>query len=59
MLFALIKPYYAFLDDFGDFSTKPLSCVFNIWEAENLLFRILMFQGPSGAQKDRESSRQT
>ena len=41
---------YAFLDDLWDFPTKSLVLVFNFWEAENLLFRILMFQGPSGPQ---------
>ena len=35
---------------FGDFPTKSSSLVFNFWEAENLLFHILVFQGPSGAQ---------
>ena len=44
---------YAFLDDFGDFPTKSLLLVFNFREAENLFFRILMFQGPYGTQKGR------
>jgi hypothetical protein len=44
---------YAFLDDFWDFHTKSPLFVFNFWEAENLLFHILMFQGPFGTQKGR------
>ena len=42
---------YAFLVDFWDFPTKSPSLVFNSWEAENLLFRFLLFQGPSGHLK--------
>jgi hypothetical protein len=37
---------YVFLVDFWDFPTKSLSLVFKFWEAENLIFRILLFQGP-------------
>jgi hypothetical protein len=40
-----------FLDDLWDFPTKSLLLVFNLWEAENLHFRILMFQGSYGTQK--------
>ena len=35
---------------FEDFPTKYSLLVFNFWEGENLLFRILLFQGPSGTQ---------
>ena len=45
---------YALLDDLWDFPTKSLVLVFNFWEAENLLFRMLMFFGPSGPQLIRE-----
>lgn len=43
---------FAFLDDFRDFPPKFPLFLFNICEAENLLFSILMFQGPSRLQKD-------
>ena len=43
---------YAFLDDLWDFPTNSLVLVFNIWEAENLLFHILMFQGPKRRPND-------
>ena len=42
---------HAFLDDFRDFSTKSPSLVFNSWEAENLIFRILFVSGLSGSLK--------
>ncbi len=42
---------YAFLVDFWDFPMKPPSSVFNSWEAENLLFHFLLFQGPTGHLK--------
>lgn len=45
---------YAFLVDFRDFPTKSPSLVFNSWEAENLLFRLLLFQEPSRHLKIEE-----
>ena len=48
--------YLCILDDFGDFPTKSLLFVFNFWEAENLLFHILMFQRPYGTQKGGDFS---
>jgi hypothetical protein len=42
---------YAFLDDFRNFPTKSTALVFNSYEAENLLFRILFVSRLSGMQK--------
>jgi hypothetical protein len=48
MIFAMIHHIHVFLVDLWDFPTKSSPLVFNFWEAKNLPFRILQFQGLSG-----------
>ena len=47
------------LDDFGDFHTKSLFLVFNIWEAENPLFLVFIVSGATGTQMEKRKVAQS
>ena len=42
------------IDDLWDFLIKSFVLVFNSWEAQNLLFLVFVFSGPSRTQKGLE-----